>query len=121
MRTVESIDEYPTGYRDCDLYQFVADSSRVCLFFGGDDYEGLDPPYTLHDGVVRDGDGDVIEFVEPVGTNHRNVDQNQTDTLVDPELQDLEDNGGGYLSESGDDTDSDFLFGDDGDKNIVKM
>ena len=38
--------------------------------------------------------------------------------LHDPELEELEENGGGYLSNT--DDDSDFLFGGDGDKKIVK-
>ena len=41
------------------------------------------------------------------------------DKLFDPELQELEEDGGGYLS--ADDTDSDFVFGGDGDKKIIKM
>ena len=93
------------------------DPSRVCLFFGDDEYEGLDPPYTFIDGVVKDGDGDVVEFVDPVLM----VCDSNNDKLVDPELQELEENGGGYLSDTDDDSDSDFLFGGDGDKKTVKL
>ena len=115
---MESIDEFPAGFRDCDLYQLREDPSRVCLFFGNNDYEGLDPPYSLVDGVIMDGDGDVVELIEPVGVNHSNVEL--MDTLEDPELKDLEEDGGGYLSDSDDDSDSDFLFGGCGDKKILK-
>ena len=40
--------------------------------------------------------------------------------LDDPELNDLENDGGGYLSNSDDDDDHDFLFGGDGDRTIIK-
>ena len=60
--------------------------------------------------MLRDGDGDEIELVSSVGKVSVVEDK-----LVDPELQELEDGGGGYLSNS---DDSDFLFGGDGDKNI---
>ena len=52
---------------------------------------------------------DVVQLVEPIGVNHSNVEL--VDVLVDPELQDLEEVGGGYLSDSDDDSDGDFLFG----------
>ena len=37
------------------------------------------------------------------------------------QLQELEEDGGGYLSNGDDDSDSDFLFGGDGDKKVVKL
>ena len=91
------------------------------MFFGGDEYEGLDPPYSLSDGVVTDGDGDVVEFVDPLVIDSNGVDTDLVETLVDPELQELEDDGGGYLSHTDDDSDDDFLLGGDGDKKILKI
>ena len=100
------------------MYQSREDPERVCLFFGDDEYEGLDPPYSFIDGVVKDGDGCVVEFVDPLVIDAGGgVDD---ELLHDPELEELEENGGGYLSNTDDDSDSDFLFGGDGDKKIVK-
>ena len=47
------------------MYRLIADTTRVCLFFGGTDYEGLDPtaPYSFKDNILRDGDGDEIQLV----------------------------------------------------------
>jgi hypothetical protein len=117
VKTVEPVEEFAEGWSKATLYQLLQDPSRVCLFFGDDEYEGLDPPYTFIDGVVKDGDGDAVEFVDPVLI----VCDSNKDKLVDPELQELEENGGGYLSDTDDDSDSDFLFGGDGDKKIVKL
>ena len=117
VKTVEPVEEFAEGWRKATLYQSLQDPSRVCLFFGDDEYEGLDPPYTFIDGVVKDGDGDVVEFVDPVLM----VCDSNNDKLVDPELQELEENGGGYLSDTDDDSDGDFLFGGDGDKKTVKL
>ena len=117
VKTVEPVEEFTEGWRNATLYQLREDPQRVCLFFGDDEYEGLDPPYSLIDGVVKDGDGCVVEFVDPLVIDPSNdVD----DELHDPELEEMEENGGGYLSNSDDDSDSDFLFGGDGDKKIVK-
>lgn len=91
--------------------------TQVCLYFDKEDYEGLDPCYTLIDGVLRDGDGDEINLVSPIIPNIQVSVGEVDDDLVDPELQELEEDGGGYLSDSDDD---DFLFGGDGDKKIVK-
>ena len=119
VQTVEPIDEFPIGYRDATLYQLRSDPKKVCLFFGNEDYEGLDPPYTLVDGVVRDGDGDEVKLVCPLKNSVVGCSK-QVETgvneLMDPELEELEENGGGYLSDS---SDSDFLFGGDTDKTIV--
>ena len=103
------------------MYQLREDPKRVCLFFGDDEYEGLDPPYSLSDGVVKDGDGDVVEFVDPLVIDSNGVDTDLVETLVDPELQELEDDGSGYLSHTDDDSDDDFLLGGDGDKKILKI
>ena len=102
------------------MHQLLQDPSRVCSFFGDDECEGLDPPHTLIDDVVKDGDGDEVEFVDPVLMCDVVCDSNN-DKLMDPELDELEEDGGGYLSDTDDDSDSDFLFGGDGDKKIVKL
>ena len=119
VQTVEPIDEFPAGYRDATLYQLRSDPKQVCLFFGNEEYEGLDPPYTLVDGVVRDGDGDEVKLVCPLKNSIAGCSkQIETDLykLMDPELEELEEDGGGYLSDS---SDSDFLFGGDGDQKII--
>ena len=59
----------------------------------------------------------VVEFVDPIVID---TSSDVDDELHDPELEELEENGGGYLSNSDDDSDSDFLFGGEGDKKIVK-
>ena len=120
VKVVEPVCEFPEGYRDATLYQSCVDSSHFCLYFGDDDYEGLDVPYSFIDGVIRDGDGDVIELVHPEVVDSVVVDL-EDETILDPELQELEENGGGYLSDSDNDSDSDFLFGGDGDKKIIKL
>ena len=118
VKTVEPVEEFAEGWRTVTLYQSREDPERVCLFFGDDEYEGLHPPYSFIDGVVKDGDGCVVEFVDPlVIDTGGGVDD---ELLHDPELEELEENGGGYLSNTDDDSDSDFLFGGDGDKKIVK-
>ena len=71
--------------------------------------------YTFIDGVIRDGDGDEVKLVD---NDDSVVESVEKDNLFDPELQDLEEDGGGYLSD--DDNDTDFLFGGDGDKKIIK-
>ena len=115
------MEEFAEGWRKATLYQSLQDHSRVCLFFGDDQYEGLDPPYSFIDGIVKDGDGDVVKLVEPVVLVDSIVVDFNNNELEDPELKDLEENGGGYLSNSDDDSDSDFLFGGDGDKKIVNL
>lgn len=85
--------------------------------------EGLiaDTPYTFIEGVLRDGDGEEIKFVDPVvvettGTGGTTM---LTGVAADPELEELEECGGGYLSD--DDDDNCFTIDDDGDKHIVEM
>ena len=95
----------------CNVVSAVYGPTKVRLYFGDDEYEGLDPPYSFVDGVVKDGDGDVVEFVDPILVDSAVVDVN-SDELSDPELQELEENGGGYLSDNDNDSDSGFLFGD---------
>ena len=124
VKVVEPIEAYATGWRHATLYQFRGDTTRVCLFFGGTEYEGLVEPYSLIDGVLRDGDGDEIKLVGSTIRNVNTVDSSVIDTdilnLDDPELNDLENDGGGYLSNSDDDDCNDFLFGEDGDRTIIK-
>ena len=67
-------DDYDTGspievleenghWKECTLYRHLPEgSSRVVLWFEGDEYEGLDDPgYTMdEEGAIHDGDGDEI-------------------------------------------------------------
>ena len=132
VKTVEPVEDFPNGWRSGSLYQLRADPKRVCLYFGDDEYEGLDAdsPYTFVDGVIRDGDGDEVKLMDSsdvavvIGRTDSAVDSSKTpvvDELFDPELQELEEDGGGYLSDSDGDNGIDFLFGGDGDKKIVKL
>ena len=92
-----------------------------CVFL----LQGLiaDSPYTFVEGVLRDGDGDQVQFMDPVVVE--DVDTGETTcvttmfagTDVDPELQELEECGGGYLS----DGDNCFTIDGDGDKHIVQI
>ena len=122
VKTVEPREAYAQGWRHATLYQRLCDHSRVCLFFGDNEYEGLVEPYTFVDGVVRDGDGDEVHFIDPVVvvTDVNVIDNTIEGNLDDPELKELEEDGGGYLSNSDDDSGSDFLFGGDCDKKILK-
>ena len=117
VKTVEPVEDFPNGWRSGSLYQLRADPHRVCIYFGDDEYEGLNVEcaYTFIDGVIRDGDGDEVKLVD---NDDSVVESVEKDNLFDPELQDLEEDGGGYLSD--DDNDTDFLFGGDGDKKIIK-
>ena len=110
------------------MYQLCADPNRVCIYFGDDEYEGLDAefPYTFINGVIRDGDGEEVKLVNSSDTistvdNNDSVVESVENDQFDPELQELEEDGGGYLSNCDSDSDSDFLFGGDGDKKIVKL
>ena len=124
VKTVESVDEFPDGWRTAVLYTLIKNPKRACLYFGDEEYEGLDPnePYTFTDGVLRDGGGVRIELFEESVTRDRdtvvNTDKSNV-VIVDPELEELEVNGGGYLSNSSDD--DDFMIDGDGDKKIVSM
>ena len=82
-----------TGWRSATLYQLREDPTRVCLYFGGEEYEGLDSHYSFVDGVLKDGDGDVVELVGPVV--HTITDSEVFD-LKDSELDELEENEGDY-------------------------
>ena len=118
VKVVEAVDEFPDGWRTATVYQLRANPEQVCLYFGEEEYEGLDEHYSFIDGVLRDSDGVRVELVEEDvirSTVDRDAD---TVDLVDPELKELEETGGGYLSNS---DDHDFLFGGDGDKKIVKQ
>ena len=116
VKTVESVSEFPAGWRPATLYRLHADPTSFCLFFGDEEYEGLDVHYSFEDGVLRDGDGDVVKLVgheQEVSVSSPTLHEE----LLDPELEELEEDGGGYLSGS---SDSDFLFDDDGDRKILK-
>ena len=125
IKTVESVTEFPAGWRSATLYRLHTDHERVCLYFGGDEYEGLDGnrPYSFVDGVLFDGDGDRIELFEPLVkhvdltcSNDVGIDVDEFTNLDDPELKELEEGGGGYLSNDGDDGDGEFMIDGDGDK-----
>lgn len=51
-----------TWRKNVQLYAEKNCPSRVVLFFGSGEYEGLDNAYTLENGVLRDGDGDVVVY-----------------------------------------------------------
>lgn len=130
IKTVESVTEFTAGWRPATLYRLCDDHDRVCLYFGGDPYEGLDGnrPYSFVDGVLFDSDGDRIELFEPLVkhvdltcTNDVDVDVDEFTNLDDPELNELEEVGGGYLSNDNDDGDGEFMIDGEGDKNIIKM
>lgn len=57
--------------RPADLYVSVSDDSRVCLYFGGNEYEGIGVHvYRLNsDGMLFDGDGDEIKYTT-IHTTH---------------------------------------------------
>ena len=55
-----------TDCRSTTLYQLSEDPTRVCLYFGAEEYEGLNSHYSFIDGVMKDGDGDVVDLVDPV-------------------------------------------------------
>ena len=40
VKTVESKEEYPKGWRPATLYRLRVNPKRVCLYFGGEEYEG---------------------------------------------------------------------------------
>ena len=54
IKTVESVTEFPDGFRRATVYRLCDDHDRVCLYFGEQEYEGLDSnqPYSLVDGVL---------------------------------------------------------------------
>ena len=60
-------------WRPVTLYRFK-DKAAVLLYFGGNEYEGLDGDYTAEkeagQWVVRDPDGDVVETRPRVVTSH---------------------------------------------------
>ena len=65
----------------------------------------------------------MIELVRDSSCRDRDRDDVTID-LDDPELNEIEECGGGYLSNSDDDSEDDFLFGGDdgnGDKKILKL
>ena len=53
------------------LHTRVGKPERVCLDFGDDEYEGIgNVVYTFIDGVLKDSDGDVIEFRDVDGDDN---------------------------------------------------
>jgi len=40
VKTVESKEEFPKGWRLATLYRLRVNLKRVCLYFGGEEYEG---------------------------------------------------------------------------------
>ena len=82
-----------------------------------------DSPYTFIDGVLRDGDNEEIKLLDPVVEDSCAEVPVKTMMLKceseDPELQELEERGGGYLSN--DDDDNRFTIDDDGDKHTVEI
>ena len=78
-----------------------------------------DSPYTFIEGVLRDGDGEEINLVDPVIVEGTGLDRTTMLAGVDadPEIQELEDGGGGYLSND----DNCFLIDGDGDTHVVQM
>ena len=65
VSVVEDIEEGAEYHeRPADLYVSVSDNSRICLYFGGDEYEGLgNHVYRLtSDGTLFDDDGDEIKY-----------------------------------------------------------
>ncbi len=41
VKTVESKEEFPKGWRSATMYQLRVNPKRVCLYFGGEEYEGI--------------------------------------------------------------------------------
>ena len=41
VKTVESKEEFPKGWRVATMYQLRVNPKRVCLYFGGEEYEGI--------------------------------------------------------------------------------
>jgi hypothetical protein len=57
---------FPAGWRSAKLYRLRAVRKTACIYFGGEEYEGLDFTYTFVGGVLRDGEGEEIELVASV-------------------------------------------------------
>ena len=62
VMVVEDPDEFVGGLRPATVYLSVSKKISVCLWFGGEDFEGLDGTYTMIDGVLKDTDGVRIEY-----------------------------------------------------------
>lgn len=41
VKIVESKEEFPAGWRLATIYQLRVEPKRICLHFGGEEYEGL--------------------------------------------------------------------------------
>ena len=52
-------------------------SGGCCIFYGGSDYEGLPGTYSYVDGVLLDGDGELIE-TRPLGNDSGKGDELDT-------------------------------------------
>ena len=62
VMVVEDPDEFVGGLRPATIYRSISKNTSVCLWFGGEEFEGLDGSYTMIDGVLRDSDGVRIEY-----------------------------------------------------------
>ena len=59
IKTVKSVTEFPDDFRPATVYRLCDDHDKVCLYFGEDEYKGLDSNrsyLSLVDGVLFDGD-----------------------------------------------------------------
>ena len=122
VKTVEPVSEFPDGFRCATVYRLCDDHDRICLYFGEQEYEGLDSnqPYSLVNGVLFDGDGDEIDLMQPlIVSDVVGVDDKQK-SLIDPELKEIEECGGGHLSNDDDDVDCLFTIDGNGDKQTIK-
>ena len=128
---VEDIEEGAEYHeRPADLYVSVSDNSRACLYFGGDEYEGLgNHVYRLtSDGTLFDDDGDEIKYTiidirnpnpnpnthTVITTTNTNLNTNiistnfhatNTNKLSDPCREELIERGECYLSDGEDNND----------------
>ena len=62
-----------------------------------------------------------MKHVDLTCSNGVGIDVDEFTNLDDPELKELEEGGGGYLSNDDDDGDGEFMIDGDGDKNVIKM
>ena len=122
VKTVEPVSAFPDGFRLATVYRLCDDHDRVCLYFGEQEYEGLDSnqPYSLVDGVLFDGDGDEIILVKPLIVSDVVGVSDESKSLIDHELKEIEECGGEYLSNDDDDVNSLFTIDGNGDKQLIK-
>jgi len=53
------IQEEDGTWRQATMY-YMKDSEVIVLWFGGEEYEGLSGDYRVTEGLIRDGDGDLV-------------------------------------------------------------